>query len=156
MKYSWNSHDNIRDTLMRFLDPEFQKDWCDGVEERAHLDGGEHILDAIQYFLSGSFLLNSNPLPNLRRVFPDVLWKFYEFDVDGPDTPYIAAMSAADIFWPAYPDAAEIYWVTARLKKSNKHPMVVCGCLDVDFGSDWGIGPIRDLILGGKGRVPRD
>lgn len=154
-KYSWCELNEIQDALKRLLDHEYQKDW-DDAEEKFRCSGSEHILDVIQTFLSGSFMVCSNPLPHLRNLFPEYLWRFYEFCHDEPNSVLVKAFSVSDIFWPAYPGAAEIYWVTMRRKDLATHPLVICGCRDSDFGLNWGKGPVRDLILGGKERVPQN
>jgi len=111
-KYSWTDNDELRDALRRVMDSEYQADWCKSIEERGWTHRGEHILDSIQAFLSGSFLMNSNPLPHLRKLFP-LDWQFHGFYIDGPDAQYIELMSTSDIFWPAEPGADEIYLVSA-------------------------------------------
>ena len=84
--------------------------------------------DDVQRLIAGGYELGLNPLPHLRKVFPNFTWKFHQLNCLSSsflaDLRRIVARS--DYFWPATYNAEERF-VTARRKKSDEPPWRILG-----------------------------
>jgi len=44
----------------------------------------DDVLNFIQIFVDGAYYVHANPLPDLRRIFPEYLWVFHELPFEEP------------------------------------------------------------------------
>ena len=94
---------------------------------RSQLDERDHlswlILSKISILLYGCYEFGINPLPTLRKVFPEYDWKY--IDLTGKsDKGYKQALThiaiTSDFFWHAVKNGEGEHWVTAKKRGGSK------------------------------------
>ena len=94
-------------------------------------------LRSISDFIIASYAIDSNPLPHLRKRFPEYTWEFKAKNLSVQDwIDHLACTS--DFFWPTTYRINEPFVVANRKEVKLTDPALsICGCLDERFSKSF-------------------